>query len=544
MTGVRLNCVKENCGFKTQEVEQELAVQLLTLHVTTEHGQAATTGDRRTAQAERVKRPVLTFTGSVLEEEEYEHFLYQFELYKDRLGNDQDGALLLRECLATDVSRTIFSSYGNKMKNLTEIQLKQAISTCCVSKQTVQARINELWKVKQDSGQTVQSFLAALKMKGRQCNLKIACSKLDCDEMVDYSEEVIRNLFIMGLTDVELQQDIMVVDNLTLDKAVKMAEAKETAKKSVDTLEVDHTNAAISTYKRSLLSPKQSESQCRNCGESRHKTKDQCPAVNSKCSCGVKGHFRRLCFTEGKPKKKKERNSSKDEESGNMIENNLEEVFAVAEISTVRMPPQPEEAELASLKFCKTSKMWVDKAKEESGSNLHVIIKPELKYWPELHKDKSKYPAKPKSAKHIGLADTGASVTCAGPSLLGKLNMKHENLCPTNTVIRVANGKQLTVLGMIPATVQVVGHPDKKSVEMIYITKEIKGMFISRKSLQELGCLPPNWPQPADNPEACAVVNEEENVAPCGCPARTETPRPPSTVPFPITETEECREKL
>ena len=55
--------------------------------------------------------------------------------------------------------------------------------------------------------------------------------------MVDYRVEVIRNLFMMGLSDVELQQDIMVVENLTLDKAVKMAEAKEMAKKSVDTLE-------------------------------------------------------------------------------------------------------------------------------------------------------------------------------------------------------------------------------------------------------------------------------------------------------------------
>ena len=95
--------------------------------------------------------------------------------------------------------------------------------------------------MRQDSGQTVQSFLAALKMKGRQCNLKIECSKSGCHEMVDYSEEVIRNLFIMGLSDVELQQDIMVVDDLTLDRAVKMAEAKETAKKSVDTLEAEQT---------------------------------------------------------------------------------------------------------------------------------------------------------------------------------------------------------------------------------------------------------------------------------------------------------------
>ena len=42
---------------------------------------------------------------------------------------------------------------------------------------------------------------------------------------------------------------------------------------------------------------------------------------------------------------------------------------------------------------------------------------------------------------------------------------------------------------MIPATVQVVGHPDRKSIEVIYVAKEVKGMFISRRSLQELGCL-------------------------------------------------------
>ena len=51
----------------------------------------------------------------------------------------------------------------------------------------------------------------------------------------------IKNNFIMGLADVELQQDIMVVDNLTLDTAVKMAVAKETAKRSVDTLKTAST---------------------------------------------------------------------------------------------------------------------------------------------------------------------------------------------------------------------------------------------------------------------------------------------------------------
>ena len=64
----------------------------------------------------------------------------------------------------------------------------------------------------------------------------------------------------MGLSDIKLQQDIMVVDDLTLDKAVKMAEAKETAKKSVDTLEAEQTTAAILAYKKQLSCPKVSGS--------------------------------------------------------------------------------------------------------------------------------------------------------------------------------------------------------------------------------------------------------------------------------------------
>ena len=77
MTKKKLNCIEEDCGYQTQEVEQDLALQLLTLHVNTQYAQAATAeGRQHTAQAERIKRPVLTFTGTTLEQEDYEHFFY------------------------------------------------------------------------------------------------------------------------------------------------------------------------------------------------------------------------------------------------------------------------------------------------------------------------------------------------------------------------------------------------------------------------------------------------------------------------------------
>ena len=116
-------------------------------------------------QAERVKRPSLTFSGSTLEQEDFEHFKHLFSLYKERLGGNQDNAKLLNDCLATDVSRAVFSSLGPAMSSMSETDLMDAISTCCVTKQTLQARNADFYRTKQDTGQTVQNFLSALKLK-------------------------------------------------------------------------------------------------------------------------------------------------------------------------------------------------------------------------------------------------------------------------------------------------------------------------------------------------------------------------------------------
>ena len=70
----------------------------------------------------------------------------------------------------------LFSSLGTEMTNLTEAQLFDSISASCVTKQTVQARMAELHRNKQDPGQPVQNFLANLKSKARQCDMKMVCT--------------------------------------------------------------------------------------------------------------------------------------------------------------------------------------------------------------------------------------------------------------------------------------------------------------------------------------------------------------------------------
>jgi hypothetical protein len=74
--------------------------------------------------------------------EEYDHFPYQFEQYKERLGNNMDN-------------------------------------------------------------------LANLKSKARQCDIRLTCTNLTCQTELNYSEPVILGLFINGINNMELQQDLL-----------------------------------------------------------------------------------------------------------------------------------------------------------------------------------------------------------------------------------------------------------------------------------------------------------------------------------------------
>ena len=107
---------------------------------------------------------------------------------------------------------------------------------------------------------------------------------------------------------------------------------------------------------------------------------------------------------------------------------------------------QPEEVTLASLVFDKRSKKWKAKPCDESSNQLLVLIKPQLEHWSQLHTTPTDIPnkARTRQTKSTGLANTGASVVCAGASMMRQLGLEEKHLCPGTTVIRVASQEKLT----------------------------------------------------------------------------------------------------
>ena len=59
-----------------------------------------------------------------------------------------------------------------------------------------------------------------------------------CQRHCDFSEKIILTLFLKGLQDTDLQQDLLAEQELDLDKCLRIATARETAKRSQDTMNI------------------------------------------------------------------------------------------------------------------------------------------------------------------------------------------------------------------------------------------------------------------------------------------------------------------
>ena len=94
------------------------------------------------------------------------------------------------------------------------------------------------------------------------------------------------------------------------------------------------------------------------------------------------------------------------------------------------------------------------------------LMKKQLEHWAKLTSNTSQLPDKAKYIKAVGVADTGTSVLCAGKSIMRRMGVEEKQLCPTTNIIRVANQIKLNVLGMVPVTVQVVGHPERQTIHV------------------------------------------------------------------------------
>ena len=161
----------------------------------------------------------------------------------------------------------------------------------------------------QKSGESVADFLAALKALAHTCNFGTTLS------------DMLRDRFVMGLSNGTTQQHLLAEPDLNFNKAVDMATAREAALRDVKAMGGEpvhkvhsqsklgkagissskniHSGGKFTSKPSSSNNSKGSDAKpkmpCTGCGNF-HWKKD-CPFRNAEChTCKKKGHIKKMCF--------------------------------------------------------------------------------------------------------------------------------------------------------------------------------------------------------------------------------------------------------
>ena len=224
--------------------------------------------------------------------------------------------------------------------------------------------------------------------------------------------------------------------------------------------------------------------------------------------------------------------------------------------------------EVGHIDWDKESKHWVQReprSMEQLRVDIRVLVEDHTRWHPDKNFDKlwpapKNNPGKARQTKAI--PDTGAQVTCSGPSLLQKLNMSERDLIPTSQKIVAANNTKLRTLGGVMVEIVATNAGLKKATKQFcYICKEVKGLYLSRWACGDLaGVLP--WSeernakvqavkedtqlghQMVDEETKVETVGKESRLASCGCPIRSSPPPIPRTMPFEENQVENLKQWL
>ena len=140
------------------------------------------------------------------------------------------------------------------------------------------------------------------------------------------------------------------------------------------------------------------------------------------------------------------------------------------------------------------------------------------------------------------VADSGCQTCSAGIDVLEKIGCPLEYLAPTSHRIVGITESSLDITGSVFLRIEVAGRITR---QMVHVSKNTRGLYLSESALIELGVLPGEFPKPpkANGSSINQAPSEPtKNAAACDdeagkpCIERTPTPDRPPTIPFAPTK--------
>ena len=382
-----------------------------------------------------------------------------------------------------------------------------------------------------------------------------------CGLTNNYADSVVRFKLIAGLNDSEIKEDILSMEDKTLEETVKLVESKESGKIAKKTVGV--AGAEQVTQVKVEGSPQNNtpsrKKPCTHCGRKTHGSSPQereksCPAYSQTCNkCSRTGHYQAVCRT---AKSSSSSEVAIDESKTNLISEGSWAGLLFAMASITKQVERAGKTKVPHMLY--EQLQWVKKAPPRHPTcslSVSVSVK-------GYHDNNYKPPPATRrcNTDMLFLADTGCQACCMGPTQLHSLGMTEVDLLEPTLNLKAANTTGITILGAVYLHISGRDRTGQKweTHQLCYVAQDIEQLLLSRDACEQLGMISKSFPevgscsdvsigQVAQNEMREEWIGQEDHILPeveedltpctpnkdggCDCPRRESPPPPPQCPP-------------
>ena len=497
-------CPYPACIFVTDDVDAVVAAALLTIHNNTHAnaGSAATLADTR-QKAPKIDRPSVT---QGCTEENWNAFLARWNMFKrgTRLTAGETVQQLF-QCCEGELGDNILRSNSDATRG-TEDGLLEAIKRLAVTPVAISVRRSDLLSIKQDHGENVRSFYARIKGKAATCAYTMNCPGNTCNLQVDFTDEIVKDVLISGLSDDDIRKDVLgwsELDTKTVNDTVIFVESKEMAR---DALTKQITNASITQ--------KSTKRKCRNCNIEIERF-----TWNKRQRKMIEVSLCLPCWRQANPRLKGQQSAAPD---GKKEPTNEASVITIASTSNDR--------QLQNRTILLDHHIFTGNGWKQASSMTHPTLKLQLTVTKD---DYDKFGVKcPNitSSPIIVVTDTGAQSCLWSQRDFYRCGFTDQDLFPVKRTLSTASKEEINVIGAI--FIRLTGKDSKGNTYtapvMAYVSPDAGNFYLSRHACIQLGIIPEGFPKVG----SADISSIEHLMSPCGCPTRALPPSRPTKLPF------------
>ena len=217
---LKLKCEFEGCTFVAENDDKEFVLAQFTSHQNNHNRPAAVASPSRLeSRAPKMERPRIS---AGCTEETWNTFIIRWKNYKRMSGiaeTAKTGELFA--CCDMDIGDEVIRHDSTLLEG-TEGELLLAIKKLAVIPVAMCVRRTEFLQLRQDHGETARLYYSRVKGKADTWWFQVKCNQTGCPGgTVDYTDDMIKTILTTGLSDPDIQREVLGWSNLDDKTAIE-----------------------------------------------------------------------------------------------------------------------------------------------------------------------------------------------------------------------------------------------------------------------------------------------------------------------------------